>query len=70
MHRAAALATSCRIELVETEELYDIRQNGVLIEEYRKVTQEQYCMGLNSVEGAIGGSTDFVSGLHCSIRPC
>ena len=61
MCRGAAQATDCRLEIKLTETMYDIRQNNVLIEEYKNITQNHYGMGLNSMEGAIGGSTDFVS---------
>jgi hypothetical protein len=37
--------------------MYDLRQNSILTGEYQQVIQNQYGMGLNSVEGAVGGST-------------
>lgn len=40
--------------------MYDIRQNEALINEYKTVVQDGYGMGLNSMEGAIGGSTGMV----------
>ena len=58
--RGAAQATSCRLELSFTEEMYDIRQNSVLRQEYEAVVQSDYHMGLNPMEGAIGGSTGII----------
>jgi len=45
------------MELKTTETMYDLRQNGVLTKEYQKIIQSQYGMSLNSMEGAVGGST-------------
>lgn len=74
-HRGAAQATSCRLELSFTEEMYDIRQNSVLKQEYEAVVQNSYHMGLNSMEGAIGGSTGTVilidrHPLYCTELDC
>lgn len=40
-----------------TETIYDLRQNTILTGEYQKIIQDQYDMSLNSMEGAVGGST-------------
>jgi hypothetical protein len=37
--------------------MYDLRQNSVLTGEYQQIIQDQYGMGLNSIQGAVGGST-------------
>ncbi|KAG8835071.1 hypothetical protein FRC17_005424 [Serendipita sp. 399] len=58
--KAAALSTGCKMELRMGETMFDLRQNGVLAQEYLDIIKE-YNMGPNAVEGAIGGSTDFLT---------
>lgn len=57
--KGAAQASDCRLEINMTETMYDLRQNDVLTHEYQRIIQDNYGMSLNSMEGAIGGSTDF-----------
>ncbi|CAG7847005.1 Peptidase M20 domain-containing protein 2 AltName: Full=Aminoacylase-1-like protein 2 [Serendipita indica DSM 11827] len=57
--KGAALSTGCKMELKVDRTMFDLRQNSVLSSEYHNVSQSQYGVGPNSMEGAIGGSTDF-----------
>ncbi|KAG9054594.1 hypothetical protein FS842_004695, partial [Serendipita sp. 407] len=62
--KAAALSTGCKMEMRTDETMYDLRQNTMLAKEYLHIIQK-YGMGPNSMEGAIGGSTELPS-LHPS----
>ncbi|PVF97123.1 hypothetical protein CPB86DRAFT_760956 [Serendipita vermifera] len=56
--KAAALATGCRVKINVDETMCDLRQNAVLAREYVNVIKDSYGMTTNSVQGAIGGSTE------------
>ncbi|EJD38885.1 amidohydrolase [Auricularia subglabra TFB-10046 SS5] len=58
--KAAALATSCKLEIHDNEALNDLVQNDALASEFAAVAKAHY--GIETfadVAGAIGGSTDF-----------
>jgi hypothetical protein len=54
------------MEIKTLETMYDLRQNSILTGEYQQIIQNQYGMDLNSMEGAVGGSTGEYS-LHIYI---
>ncbi|KAH7093896.1 amidohydrolase [Auriculariales sp. MPI-PUGE-AT-0066] len=57
--KAAGLATSCKVETTNGEDLYDLVQNDALAAEFASVSKALYDVQVGDAPGAIGGSTDF-----------
>lgn len=60
IHRAAALATGCRVEITEGGYTYDLRQNAGLGSGFKEVFESHFGP-IDYTWGIKSASTDFVS---------